>query len=147
MWQRVQTLYMAISTILIAAMLLSNEAVCHGADGEIIGSIGFAQKLSHLILLIIILILNILALTVISHRVFQMRTAVLAAIVTLALQIWIAADFISLHEVFVFKLPAVFPAVCIILDILAARAILADQLLVDSSSSLRKSRRERRSKR
>ena len=146
MWQRIQTLYLAISTILIAVMFFSKEAVCYGADGEIMDSIGFTQKITHLILLVIILILNIMALTVISHRVFQMRTAVLAAIVTLALQIWIAVDFFSIHEVYVFRLPAVFPAVCIILDVLAARGILADQLLIESSSSLRKSRRERRAK-
>ena len=121
-----------------------NEAVCIGADGEVVDAIGFTQKLTHLILLIIILILNFLALTVVSHRVFQMRTAVLAAIVTLALQIWIAVDFFNIGSVYVFKLPAVFPAACIILDVLAARGILADQMLVESSGSLRKSRAERR---
>ncbi len=144
MWQRVQTLYLAISTILIAVMLFSNEAVCYGANGEVIESIGFTQKITHLILLIIILILNFLALTVMSHRVFQLRTAVLAAIVTLALQIWIAVDYFNIGSVFVFRLPAVFPAACVILDVLAARGILADQMLVESSSSLRKSRAERR---
>lgn len=144
MWQRIQTLYLAISTILIAVMLFSNEAVIYGADGEVTDAIGFTQKLTHLILLIIILILNFLALTVVSHRVFQMRTAVLAAIVTLALQVWIAVDYFNIGSVYVFKLPAVFPAACVILDVLAARGILADQLLVESSSSLRKSRAERR---
>ncbi len=144
MWQRVQTLYLAISTILIAVMLFSNEAVCYGANGEVIESIGFTQKITHLILLIIILILNFLALTVMSHRVFQLRTAVLAAIVTLVLQIWIAVDYFNIGSVFVFRLPAVFPAACVILDVLAARGILADQMLVESSSSLRKSRAERR---
>ena len=133
MWQRVQTLYLAISTILIAVMLFSNEAVCLGADGAVADAIRFTDKVSHLIMLIIIL-----------HRVFQMRTAVLAAIITLALQIWIVLDYFSIHEVYVFKLPAIFPVVCIILDVLAARAILADQLLVESSGSLRKSRAERR---
>ncbi|MBQ7468340.1 MAG: DUF4293 family protein [Bacteroidales bacterium] len=144
MWQRVQTLYLAISTILIAVMLFSNEAVCLGADGAVADAIRFTDKVSHLIMLIIILLLNFMALTIVKHRVFQMRTAVLAAIITLALQIWIVLDYFSIHEVYVFKLPAIFPVVCIILDVLAARAILADQLLVESSGSLRKSRAERR---
>ncbi len=144
MWQRVQTLYLAISTILIAVMLFSNEAVCLGSDGAIADAIRFTDKVSHLIMLIIILLLNFMALTIVKHRVFQMRTAVLAAIITLALQIWIVLDYFSIHEVYVFKLPAIFPVVCIILDVLAARAILADQLLVESSGSLRKSRAERR---
>lgn len=144
MWQRVQTLYLAISTILIAVMLFSNEAVCIGSDGAVADAIRFTDKVSHLIMLIIILLLNFMALTIVKHRVFQMRTAVLAAIITLALQIWIVLDYFSIHEVYVFKLPAIFPVVCIILDVLAARAILADQLLVESSGSLRKSRAERR---
>ncbi|MBP5549399.1 MAG: DUF4293 family protein [Bacteroidales bacterium] len=144
MWQRVQTLYLAISTILIAVMLFSNEAVCLGSDGAVADAIRFTDKVSHLIMLIIILLLNFMALTIVKHRVFQMRTAVLAAIITLALQIWIVLDYFSIHEVYVFKLPAIFPVVCIILDVLAARAILADQLLVESSGSLRKSRAERR---
>lgn len=144
MWQRVQTLYLAISTILIAVMLFSNEAVCLGSDGAVADAIRFTDKVSHLIMLIIILLLNFMALTIVKHRVFQMRTAVLAAIITLALQIWIVLDYFSIHEVYVFKLPAIFPVVCIILDVLAARAILADQLLVESSGSLRKSRTERR---
>ena len=144
MWQRVQTLYLAISTILIAVMLFSNEAVCLGSDGAVADAIRFTDKVSHLIMLIIILLLNFMALTIVKHRVFQMRTAVLAAIITLALQIWIVLDYFSIHEVYVFKLPAIFPIVCIILDVLAARAILADQLLVESSGSLRKSRAERR---
>ncbi len=144
MWQRVQTLYLAISTILIAVMLFSNEAVCLGSDGAVADAIRFTDKVSHLIMLIIILLLNFMALTIVKHRVFQMRTAVLAAIITLALQIWIVLDYFSIHEVYIFKLPAIFPVVCIILDVLAARAILADQLLVESSGSLRKSRAERR---
>ena len=144
MWQRVQTLYLAISTFLIAVMLFSNEAVCLGSDGAVADAIRFTDKVSHLIMLIIILLLNFMALTIVKHRVFQMRTAVLAAIITLALQIWIVLDYFSIHEVYVFKLPAIFPVVCIILDVLAARAILADQLLVESSGSLRKSRAERR---
>lgn len=144
MWQRVQTLYLAISTILIAVMLFSNEAVCLGSDGAVADAIRFTDKVSHLIMLIIILLLNFMALTIVKHRVFQMRTAVLAAIITLALQIWIVLDYFSIHEVYAFKLPAIFPVVCIILDVLAARAILADQLLVESSGSLRKSRAERR---
>lgn len=144
MWQRVQTLYLAISTILIAVMLFSNESVCLGSDGAVADAIRFTDKVSHLIMLIIILLLNFMALTIVKHRVFQMRTAVLAAIITLALQIWIVLDYFSIHEVYVFKLPAIFPVVCIILDVLAARAILADQLLVESSGSLRKSRAERR---
>lgn len=145
MWQRIQTLYLAISTILIAVMLFSSEAVVYDAEGAVADSIKFSGIVSHLIMLIVILLLNILALSTVRFRVFQLRTAVLAAIVTLALQAWIVYDYLSIGDTFIFRLPAVFPAACVVLDLLAARGIFADQLLVESSSSLRKSRRERRS--
>lgn len=144
MWQRIQTLYMAISTILTVVMLISDIAVIYSADGVASESFGFAQYLPFLILLIVILLLDIIALAAYKFLVFQMRTASLAALITLALQIWVAVVFFSTPEQWVFKIPAVFPAVCVILDILAARAIMGDKMIVESASSLRKSRRERR---
>lgn len=125
-------------------MLFSVKAASYGADGEVVKEIFYYQYIPYLVLLIVVAILNLLALTTFKHRIFQMRTAGLAAIITLALQIWLAVDFWFTHDEFVFRLTAIFPLVCVILDILAARSILADQLLVESAYHLRKSRRERR---
>lgn len=75
MWQRIQTLYLAISTILIAVMLFSVKAVSYGADGAQIEEYKYLTYIPFAILLIIILILNILALTTYKIRVFQYRTA------------------------------------------------------------------------
>ena len=71
-----------------------------------------------------------------------MRTAILAALVTLALQAWLAVDYFTAAEGLVFRVTAVFPIVAVILDLLAARKIYADQLLVESMSRLRSSRRK-----
>ena len=84
MWQRVQTLYLAISTALIAAMFFCNKA----------GDISFVSYWPYLVLLVVITLLNILALTTYRFRVFQVRTAVLAALVTLGLQAWLVVDFV-----------------------------------------------------
>ena len=73
-----------------------------------------------------------------------MRTAGLAAIITLALQIWLVVDFMSTHDQMVFRVAAIFPLLAMIMDILAVRGIFADEMIVESASSLRKSRRERR---
>ena len=73
-----------------------------------------------------------------------MRTAILSALITLALQIWIAVDFLSTNDVMVFKITAIFPLISVVLDVLAAKGILADQMLVESTYHLRKARRERR---
>lgn len=143
MWQRVQTLYMAISTVLALVMVLGVKAIIPSADGSEARVISYAAYIPYLILLVIILILDVLALTTWKFRVFQMRTAVLSAIITLALQIWLAVDFFSNMGACVYRISAVFPIVCVILDLLAARGILADEMLVRSTYHLRSSKRKR----
>lgn len=147
MWQRIQTLYIVLSTILSVVMLCSDLAVLYGPDGEIAGSFSYAGHLPLLILLIVILLLSLLTVSTYKHQIFQMRTAGLMALITLGLQIWVAALYFSNDgNGWIFRLPAVFPAICIILDLLAARAIMGDVMIIESASSLRKSRRERRRK-
>lgn len=134
MWQRIQTLYLAIATALMVAMIFSVKAVMPGADPE---AIKYSAYLPYLILLIIISLLDFLALTSYKFRVFQMRTAVLAAIITLALQVWLVVDWFATKDVMIFHLTSIFPIICVILDILAARGILSDQMMVESFSRLR----------
>ena len=133
MWQRVQTLYLAISTALIAAMFFCNKA----------GDISFVSYWPYLVLLVVITLLNILALTTYRFRVFQVRTAVLAALVTLGLQAWLVVDFVLSGNDPLFHVAAIFPLVAVILDVLAARGIRADELMVRSSDRLRSAKRKK----
>lgn len=150
MWQRIQTLYLAISTILMAVMLFSVKAYVPGPDGEVLETFKYLTYIPYAILLIIILVLNILALTTYKIRVFQYRTAVFAALVTLGFQIWLAVEFfVNLHAGaegtrLIYKVNAIFPIVSVILDCMAARGILADELLVESTYRLRTDRRNRK---
>lgn len=132
MWQRVQTLYLAIATALIAAMFF-----CNKADG-----VSFVSYWPYLVLLVLCVLLHIMALTTWKFRIFQVRTAVLAALLTLALQAWLAVDFFVTGNDPLFHVPALFPIVAVILDVLAARGIWADELIVRSSSRLRSSKRK-----
>lgn len=143
MWQRVQTLYLAVASALVAALFFSIKAFTIGPDGTHAEEFTYISYLPYLILLIIIAFLQVLALTSFKVRVFQMRTAVLAALLLIALQGWLALDFFQTKDAMVFRYTAVFPIVASILDFLAARGILADQLMVDSSSRLRGSRRRK----
>ena len=133
MWQRVQTLYLAISTALIAAMFFCNKA----------GDISFVSYWPYLVLLVVITLLDILALTTYKFRVFQVRTAVLAALVTLGLQAWLVVDFVLSGNDPLFHVAAIFPLVAVILDVLAARGIWADELMVRSSDRLRSAKRKK----
>ena len=131
MWQRIQTLYLFISMVLIALLFF-----CDKAEG-----VSFMEYFPYLVLIIVITLLNILALTTYRFRVLQMRTAMLSAIVTAALQIWLVVDFFTFGKTDDFHLTAVFPIAAVILDSLAARSIFADELMVRSASRLRAAKR------
>ena len=131
MWQRVQTLYLFLATALIAALFF-----CHKA-----GDVFYTDYWPYMVLLIVVAFLNVMALTTYKHRIFQMRTATLSAIILLGLQVWLVVDCIKTHNTPVFSLTAVFPVVAMILNLLAARGILADELLVRNSSRLRAAKR------
>ena len=131
MWQRIQTLYLLIATGLVVSMLF-----CDMAAG-----VRFTSYFPYAALIVIVLLLNILAIFVYRFRIFQMRTAGLAAILALALQIWLAVDFFVSDKSIVYRLPMVFPLAVTILDLLAARSIYADELIVRSASRLRAAKR------
>ena len=124
---------MGLSTVLVATMFFCNKA----------GEIRYTAYVPYLILLIIITFLNIVALTSWKFRVFQFRTAVLTALISIALQAWLAVDFVVTENNPVFHVTAVFPIVAVILDILAARGIWADELMVRSASRLRAAKRKK----
>ncbi len=134
MWQRIQTLYLILATGLVAALFFCTKA----------GDITYTEYWPYAILLIVIAFLQVMATTTWKHRIFQMRTASLAAIILIGLQAWLVVDFITTHNDPVFHVTAVFPVVAAILDFLAARSILADEMLVRSADRLRAAKRKKK---
>jgi signal transduction histidine kinase len=137
MWQRLQTLYLCIATGLIVALFFSVKAFTLGPGGVHSVELTYIKYTPYLILLILITILQLLAVFTFNARVFQMRTAVLSAILMIALQAWIGVDYFTADKELIFRFTAVFPLVAAILNFIAARLILRDQLLVESVSHLR----------
>lgn len=137
MWQRLQTLYLCIATGLIVALFFSVKAFTLGPGGVHSVELTYIKYTPYLILLILITILQLLAVFTFNARVFQMRTAVLSAILMIALQAWIGVDYFTADKEWIFKFTAVFPLVAAILNFIATRLILRDQLLVESVSHLR----------
>ena len=137
MWQRLQTLYLCIATGLIVALFFSVKSFTLGPGGVHSVELTYIKYTPYLILLILITILQLLAVFTFNARVFQMRTAVLSAILMIALQAWIGVDYFTADKEWIFKFTAVFPLVAAILNFIAARLILRDQLLVESVSHLR----------
>ena len=124
MWQRIQTLYLLIASGLLVAMYFQP----YGTGFIILFSIALAAQL--------------LAIVALKSRTLQMRLSNLAALLLLGLQIWMAVSYFTANPRPSLSFTAIFPIVAAILDFLAARAILRDELLVRSASRLRASKRK-----
>lgn len=138
MWQRIQTLYLAVATGLVVALFFSVRVFTIGPGGAHAEELKYIQFLPYLILLVLVTILQVIALGTFSVRVLQMRTAVLAGILLLALQVWLVIEYLALSpDGWIFRWTAVFPLLAAILDFISARLIFRDQLLVESITRLR----------
>jgi hypothetical protein len=137
MWQRIQTLYLAVATGLVVALFFCVKSFSLGPGGAHVDELKYIQFFPYLTLLILTGLLQLIALGTFNVRVLQMRTAVLSGLLLIALQAWLAVDYFTAADGVVFKWTAIFPILAAILDFMAARNILRDQLLVESISRLR----------
>ena len=143
MWKSIQTLYLGIATVLMAALFFCNFATIIGPDGTEV-TIRYYEKTPYLVLMIMALTAHICAIFSYKLRFLQARVCMLAALLALGFQIWLGIDFIRFRHDMVFNITGVFPIVCVILDVLAARAAMIDQLTLTAIGSTRKSRKKRR---
>ncbi len=116
MWQRIQTLYLAIAAGLTVALFFCVKSFSLGTGGAHVDELKYIQFFPYLILLILITILHLIALGSFNVRVLQMRTAVLAGLLLLALQGWLAVDYFAAAEGVIFRWTAVLPIIAAILD-------------------------------
>lgn len=141
MWQRIQTLYLAIATVLIGSLLFSRFATAFG-EGE--SAILYREYTPYLLFIIMTFLANLISLGLFKARMIQMRLCIISAIVLLAFQIWIGVDYFKHMKDIVFSFTAIFPVIAAILDVLAARNIMLDEAMVQSASRLRSAKRRNR---
>ena len=141
MWQRIQTLYLAISAVLVAVLFFGTAYTPVGGGDPV--RYTALQSPWFAILLGIIALMIVVALIAFKVRILQMRLATLSALVALGAQGWLAFLYFSMHDV-VFKWTVIFPFVIFISNILAARGCYQDQLMVEAATRIRDSRRKRR---
>ena len=138
----IQTLYLAIAAILIGSLFFSKMATSFGG-GE--SEIMYYERWYYLALLIMTFVANGICLLSFKARILQMRVAVIAAILLIAFQAWLGADYLAHRkDDIVFSFTAVFPLIAAILDLLAAKNIALDEAMVQSASRLRSSKRSHR---
>lgn len=141
MWQRIQTLYLAIATVLIGSLFFSKAATIIAPNGDE-AAIMYYEKTAYLLFAIMVFMANAIALFSFKARILQMRLCVLTSILLFAFQIWLGIDFIRNREEMVFSFTIVFPVIAMILDLLAARNIALDEAMVQSAYRLRKSKKK-----
>lgn len=142
MWQRIQTLYIGIATALTAAMFFCRMATIIGPEGNDI-YIRYYEKLPYLMMLIMLLTAGVCAVFTYKSRLLQARVCILTALMLIGFQIWLGIDFIRYHNDMVFSITLLFPIVSAILNAIAARGNLVDEMTLQAVKSAKKARKKK----
>lgn len=126
-WKRIQTLLMAIATLLLLSTMFGN--MCHSRllqPGDEAYAIGFTERLQYLLLSIVILLLCVAGLLGYRQPMAQASICLLAAILLIAYQALIVYAFFQLRAEYSFNIFAVFPSLSAILLLIARRYCMRD---------------------
>lgn len=155
MWQRIQTLWWLLA---IVAMVLfaSNEVLLFSLSGEVVPKLaltgcGIEERVSGelwqsnwliAILSGVSVVLSLVSIFIYKMRTFQMRLSILNIFVllgTLGAVAYLAYKTVGIEETISVGITVwlAMPLVAIILQALAARSVLADEMLVRMSNRLR----------
>mgnify|MGYP002624547392 CR=1 FL=1 len=144
MWQRIQTLYLAISALLLCFLLFGSAATLTTPDGLVQVRYTAVAKPYMAIILWILAAIQVTALISFKVRILQMRLSVVAGLVSTGIFIWLSVMYFTSPEGTVFSWTAIFPLAISVFDFLAARGAFQDQLIVESAGRLRSGRRGRK---
>ena len=147
MWQRIQTLYLAVSTALLFVLFFSDLYTVASPEGMQYTTYLQFQKPYFAILLVILTAMTALALVTFKVRILQMRLATLSGLVALGMTGWLAwFYFTTPRDTVAFSWIVFFPLVVAVCNFLAARGCFQDQLMVESAYRIRESRKRDRKK-
>ena len=146
MWQRIQTLYLGVSVILLFILFFNDACTVAAPDGMQYVTYLQISKPYFGILLGILFAMTLLALVTFKVRILQMRLATLSGLVALGMAGWLAFLYFTAPENVTFKWTVIFPLVVAVCNFLAARGCFQDQLLVESAYRIRESRKRDRKK-
>lgn len=141
-WQRIQTLYLGISTALIFSMFFCNFATIIGPDGAE-ACIAYREKMPYLVLMIMLITSHIAATA--SYKTFflQARVSVIAGLLATGFQVWIGIDILKNLNDMTFSFTALFPLAATILDFMAAKRSMVDEMTIQTVKGVRKSRKNK----
>ncbi len=131
-----------MATALVFSMFFCTFATIVGPDGAE-ATIGYSDKWPYLMLIIMMFIAQAAATA--SYKTFflQARVAVIAALLAFGFQVWLGVDMLMNRQDMSFSITAVFPFAVAVLDVMAARRSMVDELTVTAVRSTKKARRRR----
>ena len=142
MWQRIHTLYLGIATALIFSMFFCIFATIIGPDGAEI-TIAYREKMPYLVLLIMLITAHIAATA--SYKTFflQARVSIIAGLLAFGFQTWIGIDILRNMDDMSFSFTALFPLAAGVLDFMAAKRSMVDEMTVMAVKSAKKARKRK----
>lgn len=140
MWQRIQILYLGIASALVGSLFFCNMATVIGPGGSEV-TIAYHEKLPFLMLTIMAFTAHVGALASTRVRFLQMRVCIIAALLLIGFQCWLAVDMVTHRHEMVFSFTMAFPLIAAILDVMAARNIMLDEMMVQAHSRIKKKKR------
>ena len=145
MLKRIQNLFLAGSTALIIAMFFCKMGTVIGATGDD-ATIRYYEKLTYLLINIMLLTANVFAIFNFKNPVLQARICLIGALLMVGFQIWLGIDFLRYKEYMIFSVTMLFPLAEAFLNFMAARSAMIDGVTVQAASR-RKLPKKKRSQR
>ena len=142
MWQRIQTLYLGIATALIFSMFFCIFATIIGPDGAEI-TIAYREKMPYLVLLIMLITAHIAATASYKTFLLQARVSIIAGLLAFGFQTWIGIDILRNMDDMSFSFTALFPLAAGVLDFMAAKRSMVDEMTVMAVKSAKKARKRK----
>ena len=143
MWKRIQNLYLLVSTALIVALFFCKVGTVTGETGSD-ASVSYYEITSYLIMNIMLLTANILALCTLKNPLLQARVCIIAGLLMVGFQIWLAVDFFRFKDSMVFSVTMLFPLLEAFLNFMAGRNAMIDGFTVQAVQ--RKNQKSRKTK-
>ena len=141
MWKNLQTLYLGISTALIASLFFCNFATIVVPGGEEL-AIAYREKLPYLAMLIMLFTAHVAATASFKVPFLQARVAMIAALMSIGFQVWLTVDIFRFLNEMTFHITALFPLAAAVLNIMAAKRALVDEMTITAAKSMRSARRK-----
>lgn len=105
--------------------------------------IAYREKLPYLVLMIMLLTAHIAATASFKAFFLQARVSVIAGLLALGYQAWIAIDILRNMNEMTFSFTAIFPLAAAIMDLMAAKRSMVDEVTVQTIRQARKMRKKK----